>query len=68
MPLPRLSGYPYLTREPEPCPIVPRKVTLRERLACRGGGVVCRVCGTPITAPMSVARGVGPVCHHRMTR
>lgn len=25
----------------------------------------CRVCGHPIHAPRSIARGIGPVCHRR---
>lgn len=28
-------------------------------------GVVCRICGTPLTDPRSIERGIGPECRTR---
>lgn len=67
--LPELSGYPYWARRPQPCPVEPGRPTLGDRLrsARARHGHACRMCGTPITDPKSVARGVGPECWKKIS-
>jgi hypothetical protein len=47
--------------------IVPQATTLRPVVAAAEADATaapCRRCGHPLSAPRSVARGIGPVCMH----